>query len=57
MKSTTRKSTNPAIELTDAEISAARGGKTTLSPEQQAAIRYKFRDFKAADVQRYIDRH
>jgi len=57
MESNTRKSANLAIELTDAEISAVSGGATSLSPEQQAAIKYKFREFNLADVLRYINKH
>lgn len=57
MESNTHKSANLAIELTDAEISAASGGETSLSPEQQAAIKYKFREFSLSDVLRYINKH
>ena len=57
MKSNTQKSANLAIELTDAEISAASGGETSLSPEQQAAIKYKFRELSLSDVLRYINKH
>ena len=44
-------------DLTDAEILTVNGGETSLSPEQVAAIKYKFREFNFSDVINYINRH